>query len=386
MKSTKNIIFIVAMTLIVLGQIYYLLTFYKEDKQIIEANREEIESVQISIQQLEERLAKHEESKKELEQIMIEKVALEDKIPNQDANSKFTSEFKDYLKTFKSAQVNLTSSGKEVITSEIGNINKAQYNLTFVSSYRDSAKFIAHLREMYQTCNILSYTFDTEIQQSRDPALANYFQDEFDSCGMTTIDFEIYYRADDTPKDEIYQSEYVAKVNTKPFKNEKAETGNQSGNTYNPPSINQGNQGGYQDVKPADFILNVGDILTSGDVYKLSGPGNVEGDYVGLNSKASVDISVTLYENSYSLKIKDKNGNVQESTVDYPIGSPSFRIISSMRPLEEVMPSVHVYIYNYSPAMMKVSLSGTMLENIHVYNEDEQEVTQGQTKGNISLT
>lgn len=73
MKSMKNIIFGLVFGVIILMQVFYLFKFYKADKQMIASNREEIANVQRRIDQLEERLAKHEESKKELAQLEIQK-------------------------------------------------------------------------------------------------------------------------------------------------------------------------------------------------------------------------------------------------------------------------------------------------------------------------
>lgn len=392
MKSTRNILFILIIGLIAAGQIYYLMTPYKADKDQISANKSQIEATQMRINQLEERLKKHEQSKKELAQIQVEQKAMVEKIPDQRTKSEFASNFMDYLKVFDCLNPVLSAGGTQVITSDIGDLYKAEYSLQFISTYASSKQLMGDLKRMYQTCNVMSYSFNNSVQQGQGKDNWIYpllFGEELSSVGQTTIAFNVYYRMTGEPGDEIYHSEYLGKVNATPFKNlkavpeqEKSEQPSEEGSSDNGQSPSQD----FIEIEQADFILNIGDMLTSGDVYKLSGPGDDPGSYIGLNSRASVEITVSVDEESYTLSIKDKEGKMQESKVQYKVESPNFRIISTMRQLEEVMPSVHIYINNETSEKMNVSLSGTLLDHIHLYDGKKNEIEKGQTRGNISLT
>ena len=139
-------------------------------------------------------------------------------------------------------------------------------------------------------------------------------------------------------------------------------------------------------VEGSKFSLQISDILTSGDTYMLSGPGTGDEHYIGLSSQQNTKISIVVYEDQYELTIEDEAGNVKQTHMSTSIANPYLRIVSSMRPLEEVMPNVHVYVYNYTDTIMNVTLEGTMTDNIHIFNEFDKIVSKGQTKGNISLT
>ncbi|MDF2878750.1 MAG: hypothetical protein K0S30_1846 [Clostridia bacterium] len=69
-----------------------------------------------------------------------------------------------------------------------------------------------------------------------------------------------------------------------------------------------------------------------------------------------------------------------------PIDEPSLSIESDIVKIQETMPEIHIYIKNYTEDMMDITLKGSLLETIHIYNEFDEEVRPGQTKGKVKLT
>lgn len=136
----------------------------------------------------------------------------------------------------------------------------------------------------------------------------------------------------------------------------------------------------------SQFLISIGDILSSGDTYKLSGPGEDDTRYVGIISDTNATMTLSVYDDHYELSVEDEKDQVEQTTIYIPIKTPTLRIISTMREVQTVMPNVHINVYNYSSDNMKISIEGTLLDNIHIFNEKGQEVAKGQTKGKISLT
>ena len=202
-----------------------------------------------------------------------------------------------------------------------------------------------------------------------------------------TVVFDVYYRSDNAIIDEFYQPDASTKISTSPFRNDVVEVDTEEGEVTVPSENASTSDDDLTDyMASSDFLLNIGDALSSGDVYKLSGPGATADSYIGLSTTSNVDITVTINKDSYELDITDSEGHTKHTRVDYSITNPTFRIISGMHQLETVMPNVHVYIQNNIGSTAKVWLTGSLLENIHIYNGDNQEVQKGQTKGNVSLT
>lgn len=392
MRSTKNLIFIGVVTIVILAQFYYLFTSYKQDKENIAANRQEMAAVQKNIDQLEERLAMHEESKQELVRLEMQRTALLDTIPSQMQNSKFISNMMNYLSLMDYTELKVVDNGVENIENEIGKINKRTYEITFTSTYTTSKKLIEHIAGMYQAANVSQYNFNAGIQETAGEDMAKYntlFGDEYYEMGETTFTLTVFYRADGTISDEVYQPGVSGRASTEPFKNDKLEIAETS---VSIPAEIPGNQSVDVATTPelpesdSQFLISIGDILSSGDTYKLSGPGEDDARYVGIISDTNAIMTLSVYDDHYELSLKDEKNQEKQTTIYIPIKLPTLRIISTMREVHAVMPNIHIDVYNYSSDIMRISIEGTLLDNIHIYNEKGQEVTKGQTKGKISLT
>ena len=382
MRSVKDILFVIVIALVVFGQVYYLFNYYKKDMAQIAENKRQIQEVEIKIQGLEERLAHFEETKKELEDVKREQIALAEQLPNQNVKIRFLSEMLDYASLMKCDKISVIQENKDVITSNIGNVGVITNTLKFISTYDSSEKLVGNLNNMYQACNIQSFIFESGAYDDQDADLYKlYFGKDFDSVGQTTLVYNTYYLTDDTISDEVYEPNITGKYNVNPFKKMDAKEGEEGKAASNDASpINPQTPGDnviYPNAKPADFSINIGDILTSGDVYKISGPGESTNSYIGLNSRSDTTITISVYDDGYELTVEDKEGNRNESgLIDYTITNPTCHINSN----------VHVNIYNYASTKMNVVLAGSMTNNVHIFTTSGEEIFKGESKGNVSLT
>ena len=76
MKSRKITLCIAIRIAMLLGQIVYLFTIYKDDQAYIAANKREIKFIENRIEQLNERVEKLPEIKEELERVTSQKKAI----------------------------------------------------------------------------------------------------------------------------------------------------------------------------------------------------------------------------------------------------------------------------------------------------------------------
>lgn len=387
MKSIKNIFFATIVVLIFVAQIAYLLTVYKDDKTVIANSKQEINSIERRITQLEERVKMLPETQKELELVTAKKMAMLNTIPTFVASGKEGSDLFRYmgLKDFMDQGIKIVDD--EADTSMDDLILKSKYELTFVGRYKDVRDFVDSLNASYQIINVQEFVLDNAIQEKEgEEALPykNHFGVDFDQIVTATLKLTMYTRINENKVDEIYQPGFDGRIavedNFKRAKKSGQEVSPSVGQSEPNVEPQQSDRVTASDV----FVLNVGDIFTSGDTYKLRGPGT--GGYVGLISQVNTHVSIVIRDDGYEMSIEDENGNVKQTSVDMPITNPGLNIISSMRPLDQVMPNVHVYVYNYTQNVMEVKLSGSLVDNIHVFNESDQQVRVGQTKGNIYVS
>lgn len=394
MKSLKDILYVVIIAGVILFEGYYLITFYHQDKEQIADNLSQIETVKGRIEQLEKRLEHHEESKKKLAQIQNQKIALLDTIPNQSNYSRYANEIFNYLSNMiDGIELNVKNTEDEPIESALGTINARTYEISFISTYTDSRRLLSHLNSMYQVSNVTAYSFDTAKQLVEGDEYLKYlayFGNQLNEVGTTTLRLTVFYRLDGSVPDESYQVGHSERRNLSPFENvrKEEETTGVSAIVQETEILpaNQVKPVQEEMVSGSDFTLNIGDILASGDTYKLSGPGEDEGHYIGLTTQSNTEIAIEVYEDYYTLRIEDCNGQIVESSVEEPIDKPSLTIISTTRLLQEIMPNVHVTICNYTDERMPISLSGSLLENIHIYDQSGEEIHIGEAADKISLT
>lgn len=371
-------------------QVVYLFTIYKKDKAYIVANRSEIRFIEKRIEQLDARAEKLPETKKELELVTAQKMAMFNTIPTFVAGSKEGIELFRYMKIndFKNISFKgLIEENKAISEDEL--ILNRSYMLTFVGRYEDVQSFIDNLNRSYQIINIKSLELSNEVQNltnEKNLLLYDYFGEDFNKIVEATLKLTMYTRQSKLEDEEIYQPDLDMRTNL-----EDIFAFGQKEEIQVSPSVSQEENSSDEKVPAKEvakglFTLNVGDILTSGDTYKFGGPGENGGGYVGLITEASVNITLVVKDNGYDMTIEDINGVKDEVTIQTAIIESEMNIISTMREIYDVMPSVHVYIDNKTSQVMKINVSGHLTDYIYIFNESGQQVSKGQTRGNIKLT
>lgn len=389
MKSTKITLCIAIFIAVLLGQVVYLFTIYKGDKACIAVNRREIEFIEKRIDQLNERVEKLPETKKELELVTAQKMAIFNTIPTFVAGSKEGVELFRYmnLNDFVNTSFKVITEDNYIDTEDEFILNRS-YELSFVGRCEEVQGFIDNLNRSYQIINIKSLELSNEVQDltnERNLSLYYYFGEDFNRIVETTMKLTMYTRQSELEGEEIYQPDLDMRTNR-----EGAFTLIQKEEKVNP-SVSQTEnvpveKVSIKEVTKALFMLNVGDILTSGDTYKFGGPGENGGGYVGLITESNVDITLVVREDGYDMIIENITGEKDEVTIQTAITEPEMNIISTMRQIYDVMPNIHVYVDNKTSQLMKINVSGHLTECIYVFNEVGEQVSKGQTKGNIKLT
>lgn len=368
MKSSKITLCIALFIAMLLGQVVYLFTIYKNDQAYIAANRREIEFIENRIEQLNERVEKLPEIKEELERVTSQKKAILNRIPIFIAESKEGIELFRYMNLNDFVNINFKVITEDYyIDTEEDLILNRSYELDFVGRYEEIQNFIDNLNQSYQIINIESLELSNEIQDltnEKNLSLYYYFGEDFHAVVEATMRLTMYTRQSELGNEEIYQPDLDMTTNREGVF-----------------SLTQ-----KEEVTTDLFTLNVGDILTSGDTYKFGGPGENGGGYVGLITESNVTITLVVKDDGYDMIIEDMNGVKDEVTIQTAIIEPEMNIISTMREIYEVMPNVHVYVDNKTSQIMKINVSGNLTECIYVFNEVGEQVNRGQIKGNINLT
>lgn len=383
MKSIKTILCISGVIAVLVGQIAYLLTTYKEEQEYLKASQEELRMTQRRLEQLQVQVNELPETKRELELVTSKKEALLGMVPNFTSGSKEGIELLRYMNTndfmdtkFKVMETEVLSGLGEEETNPIDDkMIKRCYELTFVGCYKEVQSFIDHLNGSYQMINIVSMEMDNSVQRLEEKENLPYYlyyEEDFNQIVKVTLQLTMYTRqSQDEVDTEIYQPDLNMRTNQK--------------NVF---SLIQERAQEANAVVSEDkdlFTLLIGDIFTSGDTYKLDGPGEKDEGYVGLMSEVSVEIYLVIRADGYEAKIKDAKGQEETISVLETIENPEMSIISTMRLVSEVMPSVHIYIDNQTHQEMVTYLKGSLTDHITVYDGDGKRVSKGQVEGKIRL-
>lgn len=364
-------------------EVLYLMTIYQAEKNIIIQSEEEIRLTKLRKKELETNTNQLPEIEKALELATSQKQAILNRIPTYAESSKNEAglfrymERNDFMSTeFKTIDIQEDQSQQD-------DIIQSDYELTFVGRYEDVMGVIEHLNQSYQVINIKGLTISNEVQNLEDEdhlAYYTHYGKDFPEVVQANIQLSMYSRYDAlSGEQEVYQPDFDLHTNEESifkwtqFKGEEKDEVTQAETI--PPLSDTGDL----------FTLNVGDRNTAGDTYKLDGPGSIEGDYVGLTSNVSVEVKVEIYKDYYEMSIVDKEGLQEGTKVKMNITHPKMEIISTMRPLDKVMPNIHVCIYNHTDTVMDVQVTGSMQDHIYVFSGKER-IGQGETKANVKLT
>lgn len=381
MKIAKSILYGGILVGVFLLEGCYLLTAYQEKKFQIQTCTQENESINHRLEILESRLATHQESQLTLSRLEHEEAALLKRIPEEAYTSESMYMVLSFFKATPCIELQLKPIDDQWIEDLLEPVYTQAYEISFISTYTDSKNILEQLNRMYQVANVESFQFNTEVQfkeGERYEAYHGYFGEAIEEVGQTKLQLRLFYRSKGADTAAYYFSEDVMRRSVTPFKAPAVEN-----KTIEKVSSEKAIVSDLQ--SDAQFIINIGDELTAGDTYKLSGPGEDQSHYIGLTSSRDIELGVEVYERFYKLWIKDQEGNIKESTVEQAIKKPQLSIISARRALREVIPHVKITLINETQEAMKVELKGNLLEQIHLYDRSGEELSKGTSKEKIFL-
>ena len=393
----KKISSMILLVFILGAQGYYLVNIYSKDQAKINNQVNEIQETTAYIVRLEEGLKQLPETKKELETIRSKQEAVKSTMPNMASTAKLLGEIYSIFDTNKFYDVQVVEVSSVPIKDEMIPIIQKDYNVSFTSYYGEVKDFIENINGAYQIIHMNNIQIDNQLQLTENEemleTLQGFFGEDLSEVVSVQLNFSIYVRAEMEEEQEEYAVSFNSiNNNAKPFDgvgfaNRLAGKGQAEEVVMSSSVLSADRVEEYEEIPYLNsvFELYVEDILTSGDTYKLMGTGK-EKQYLGLVTQSNVYITITINEAGYEFSMEDENGNVKQITCAEIMQQPVLYIHSSMRQVQNAMPHVHIYVYNYGKDEIQVDLEGSLLSHIHIYDKFDEEVQAGETKGNVKLT
>jgi hypothetical protein len=389
MRSTKNIIFIGLGVLILLAQIIYVFTIRKTViADILDLQSQSaVEYAQLAIQ--EKNLRQLPSLKTQLEQMNAQRAAAKNKIPTTLSAAQELIELSRLMISNQALDLQIEKLEEAVTETELGIFVEKKYRITYTSTYGETKAMVQNLNNSYQLLNISSFTIDNSPQQDQENReLLMRYGEHMQQVVSSTIEFSMFMLNGGVVQDEIYTTTFTGLQNSE-------NTFLNTDNTGEEVTIeSRDEEPGEESSQPSTtqqqttslFKLDLWDVLASGDNYSFVGPGEADTVYTGLKSSKNTYITLNIREDGYNVVIEDEQGNIKQNGALVPIDKPTLSIDSDIVKIQETMPEIHIYIKNYTEDMMDVTLKGSLLETIHIYNEFEEEVRPGQTKGKVKIT
>ncbi len=388
MRSLKNSIFIGIGVLIILAQIIYVLSIHKDiTAQILDLQSQSaLKYAEVAAQ--EKHLKNLPNLQRELAQINARKNAAKNSMPTTTSSAK---EFIAFIRLMESNQfvdMKVEKLEESSYQNEAGHFLEKKYKLTYTSTYQETRSFIQNLNQSYQLINIASFKIDNSPQRDQDnKMLLMRYGNEMKKVVASTVEFSMFMLVGEFIEDEVYTT------NFKGFNNVEDAFLN-TDITYDEliqEDVQQEEPRPMESSAPkpmshSTFKLELWDVLASGDNYSFVGPGPIDTVYTGLKSSQNTFITLNIRDEGYDITLEDELGKIKQNGVLMSIKNPSLSISSDIAKIQETMPNIHIYINNTTKDIMNVRLKGSLLETIHIYNEFEEEVLSGQTKGKVKLT
>lgn len=362
---------------VILLQVSYLLTSYRQDKTYIKTSKNQIQLIKKRIQKLDRGVHTLADDKEELESLMAQNKALFETIPTFISASKETAELLRYMYANDFKKIRLEAiTENDTMQLEEQFILGHTYELTFVGRYQEVRDLINHMNQSYQMIHIEGLELSNEVQDmanEQNISLYEVFGEDFYKIVRATLKLTLYTRQNELGDEEIYQPDLDLRVHSE-----------RAFSTGLKKQIHKADLSKQEEEEKDLFTLNIGDFLTSGDTYKFGGPG--EDGYVGLITETDVKIQLVLKENTYEMSIEDADGKKNQVTIQATLTHPEMHIISTMRAVYEIMPNISVFIDNRTNQLLTIDISGDLTETIKIFNESGYLLTRGETKGKIKLT
>lgn len=391
MKSIKNIIFISIGVILLLAQIIYVFTFRKDMMNEIRGIQDDNGLAYAELLIQEKQLQDLPSLKKQSSETQTQKNAMKDKIPTTLSAARELAALLRIVQTHGFTDINIEALEQVNHNKEMGNFLEKKYKLKYTATYDETRQFIEALNASYQLINITSCKIDNSPQTKKeDITLWLKYAGEMNKVVTTQIEFSMIMLKEISTEDELYMSIFTSLhqgenvfFNTDSIEQIPIPLDTQDTGQNQIPS-----QTGTQTstAQQSMFKLDLWDVLASGDNYSFVGPGPTDTIYTGLKSSKNTYITLNIREEGYDIAIEDEAGNVKQNGALIPIKTPHLSIQSNIVKIQENMPDVRIYIKNHTKDTINVQLKGSLLDKIHIYNELEQQVLPGQTKGKVKLT
>lgn len=392
MSFIKDKIGLIGLMMVLIIQGGYVMVIYLREQATFLEIQKEINLAEIRREESEKHLNELSQIEEELENVLIQKQMLRNQLPSCTAVSKNTVELLRYMELNDFKEIGCRSLDVEY---EIdGDVWGYTYELTFVATFEEVAGFVDNLNQSYQLIKIERLILDNAVQDLTNEENQIYlscYQDDFSQIVRTTMEIVMYGRNDNTQRGEIYQADLQIEPRTESMfalaqsKNKPYDSDLNSKQSIEDEEELWKRKNEKTENLDGKFTLCIGDGMTSGDTYKLDGPGNEEGDYIGLMTDKDTKVIIEVYQHYYKMTIEDTEGMKEETTVNIGVESPMLEIISMMRIIEGKAPNVQVYVHNHTMQMMKIVVIGSLLEQIEVLNEQGECLGRGTTKGNLKF-
>ena len=360
----------------------YLVTVYRTDKNMITQNKEIIKMTHSKMDDAERQIKAMPEIQKELKLATLRKQDIFSMLPTYQSSSKSVAELLRYMKLNNFEDISIINIEQPENQIQEEGIIQRTYELSFIGCYEEVTNFIHYINQSKQVIYIESLMLNNEIQDLENKGSLvyyNHYGKDFSTLVQVNLILSMYLRYDQgEAKQEIYYPDFDLNINEESlFKYTQSAT-----------QVMSIEEDLEQDILTEEiddlFTLNIGDDHTSGDTYKLDGPGSGEGDYIGLISNENVEIKIEVYTDHYIMHIEDEKGLEEETEVKINLESPRMEVISTRRPISKIMPVIHICIENHTNKVMEVQLVGSMKDNICFFSGTDR-IYEGEIKENIRL-
>lgn len=384
-KNNSKLLILVLVALLIGGGFLYYNQVFAGQLSELESLRDENEKMEQEWTHLKQEFLVLDQRKEELKDIQMQTKSLEEKIPTYEVSGMMMSELMQYMDIYKywDTSVKIEDNIKPNKSDEKKEYETRPATIKYTATYEDSIKFLEMLNRSYHMLTIKKYSINNEIQEDEESIL-NYLSYR-NEIVETEILVHMHYKGTGNPETYPNFMEYLEK--------EENIFARPSGVLTNSNTSDKGTEGGIG--KPdtetkketrTTFNIHLADILRSGDNYSFSAYSpHHEPAYVGLTSSKDTKMEIIIRDTGYTCLIEDSEGNKNEKKIDARVENPIINLTSQIQNVMEIMPTASIYIRNYTSEVINVNMRGTSLENVLIYNENNQLVVPGTQSGKVAV-
>lgn len=368
---------------IISGQVYYFTSLYPKCKAEIREVDNQITTQKQALAGMEDGLKRLPSIRQEIENTKLEVVALIGRMPSYTSVAKDLSDMMSILETSNFTNVQIAQGESIDHIYEGHEFIEREYTISYISPFSDSKSFVENLNSAYQLLNL--HTFVTEntpqVDEKSRAAYKLLYGDKFNELVESHITFSLFINKKSEEK-EVYDPAINLLINTESafenIENLLKEDGDITSNYHEGIELDRP----LRDNETL-FKWQIKDDLTSGDNYRFIGPSLAKNEvYLGMSTKEAIEMSLTLKEKNYKVIIEDGLGRREEISADIGIKDPVIQITSDVIEQADVS-KVHMRIDNQTQEVVVVDIEGGMKGNLHIYNEEGEEVNRGGVKGKL---